>query len=412
VPIASRTETRLGLVWFLYMAGFGMYFPYWSLYLTENAGLPEARAGVVIGALSLMGMLAQPVWGPIADRTGSRTRVLALIVCGAAVGWVALYLARGFAGLLGANALFAAFHTAVLPMTVAVSLACLRDRSRHAFGIVRSAGTVGFLVTAFGFPRLLDAVQAARGWTARPGGPSEPGLELMFLCSAALALCAAGVVWTLPRTGAVSLRAARGDWRALARHVPYVRMAALGVVAYLVTHGPMLFFPRLVTTHGGTLETVSHMWVPMISLEIPGLALSGILVQRMGPRGLVAVGLGAAGLRWTLCGFLPTLPAIFAGCFLHGIVVAGFNMGTPLYVEAVVPERLRATGQGLMATSLHLGAMLSSVATGWLAGRFDITMPYRIGGLAALLLVCALPWILPAPHRPPEDAGPEAAVAP
>lgn len=397
-----HVERRLALVWFLYFAGFGLYFPFWSLYLTENAALSGSQAGIVLATLSLMGMLAQPFWGQIADRTGSRTRVLGMLAFGATLGFGLLFLARGFLQLTLANALFAAFHTAMMPMTVAVSLALLRDRSRHAFGIVRSLGTVSFVGMALLFPRLLDRAQAARGWDALPGGPTEPGLEWMFPVSAGFALLAALATRTLPRTGAVSLRAERGDWRALLRHGPFVRLAGFAVVTYFFIHGPMLFFPRLVTAHGGTLETVSNMWLPMVALEVPGLMLSGVLMGRVGARGLIAVGLLAAGLRWALCGFEPTLPLIYATCFLHGVTVSGLMMGSPLYVEAVVPEPLRSTGQGLVATCVHLGAMLSSLASGRLVDLFGITMPYQVGGLGALGLLLLLPWLLPAPRRPGE----------
>jgi PPP family 3-phenylpropionic acid transporter len=400
-----RIELRLALVWLLYFAGFGLYFPYWSLYLTENAGLSGSQAGVVMAALSLMGILAQPFWGQIADRTGSRTRVLLAIGLGAGLGFGTLFVASGFAQLTLANALFAVFHTAMIPMTVAVSLALLRDGSRHAFGLVRSVGTLGFVGMALVFPRVLDRVQEIRGWDAVEGGPTEPGLEWMFPVSASFALLAALATLTLPRTGAVALRADRGDWRALLRHPPYVRLALFAVVTYFVLHGPMLFFPRLVTEHGGTLETISNMWLPMVALEVPGLAFSGMLVGRVGPRGLMSIGLLAAGVRWLLCGFEPTLPVIYLACFLHGVTVAGLMMGNPLYVEATVPEKLRATGQGLLATCVHFGAMLSSLATGWLVDAFGILMPYRLGGLAALVLLALMPWILPAPHRPEEAAG-------
>jgi PPP family 3-phenylpropionic acid transporter len=400
VPFAARADVRLSLVWFLYMAGFGLYFPYWSLYLKDNAGLPEAEAGLVIAVLSLMGIVAQPFWGQIADRTGSRTRVLTVAALGSAFGFCVLWQAHGFLPLLAANALFAAFHTAVLPMAVAVSLATLRDASRHAFGIVRAIGTVGFVVTTFCFPRVLDAVQAARGWTPVPGGPREPGLELLFPTAAAITLCAVAVTFLLPRTGAVSLRAGRGDWRALARHRPYLRIAALCMAAYLFTNGPMLFFPQLVMARGGSLATVSNMWVPMIALEIPGLALSGVLVQRLGARGLIVIGLLAGGARWALCGFVPSMDVVYASCLLHGVTIAGLGMGAPLYAESVVPEKLRATGQGLLATSVHVGAMLSAALTGAVAGRFGIDVPYQAGGLATLALALLVPAILPLPRRP------------
>ncbi|HKJ24684.1 MAG TPA: MFS transporter [Myxococcota bacterium] len=398
-----RTQTRLALVWFLYMAGFGLYFPYWSLYLKENAGLAPGETGVVIASLSLMGMLSQPFWGQIADRTGSRTRVLAGIMLGAGAGFLALHAATGFGGLLLANAFFAGFHTAVMPMTVAVSLATLRDSSRHAFGIVRSAGTVGFITMAWLFPRALDAVQARLGWVAEPGGPSEPGLAWMFVVSAAMSLSAAAVALGLPRAGAVSLQASRGDWRALPRHRPYLRLAVFGFVAFFATHGPMLFFPQLVTATGGTLATVSNMWLPMVAFEIPMLMAAGLLADRVGVRGMIAIGLGAAALRWLLCGFATSIPILYATCLLHGITVGGLMMGSPLYVEAVVPEKLRSTGQGLMATCVHFGAMLSSMSTGWLVGAFSIETPYRVGGTLCVVLLVGMPWLLPAPRRPDDD---------
>jgi PPP family 3-phenylpropionic acid transporter len=384
------------------MAGFGLYFPYWSLYLKENAGLSASETGVVLAVLSLMGMLSQPFWGQIADRTGSRTRVLTGIIAGASLGFLGLYVARGFGGLLVANAFFAGFHTAVIPMTVAVSLATLRDAGPHAFGIVRSVGTVGFIVTAVAFPRILDRIQASRGWETVPGGPSEPGLELFFVAAAAIVVTAAILARGLPRAGAVSLQAGRGDWRALVRHRPYVRIVSFNLVAYFLMHGQMLFFPVLVREYGGDLETISNLWVPMVALEVPGLILSGWLVQRVGPRGLMAIGLGAAGVRWLSCGLFPSIETFYAASLLHGVTIAGLMMGSPLYVESAVPERLRSTGQGMTATCVHLGAMVSSIAIGRLVDRAGIELPYVLGGGAALVLLCAMPWILPVPHRPEE----------
>jgi len=86
-------------------------------------------------------------------------------------------------------------------------------------------------------------------------------------------------------------------------------------------------------------------------------------------------------------------------------------MGSPLYVDAVVPERLRSTGQGLMATCVHFGAMMSAIVAGGLVQTFSIEAPYRAGGLLAFSLLCAMPWLLPEPRRPEgEDAIAEVAV--
>ena len=83
----------LTLFWFTYMASLGIYFPYFSLYLRENAGLSGTQLGLVLAVPPLIGMVAQPFWGQVADRTGARSRVLALLSLGTAAGYLALFAA-------------------------------------------------------------------------------------------------------------------------------------------------------------------------------------------------------------------------------------------------------------------------------------------------------------------------------
>ena len=389
----------IALVWFFCLGAIGAFLPFFSLYLRENAGLSGMQLGIVLATLPLMGIAAQPFWGQIADRTGSRARVLVLIAFGAALGYAALYTARGFVALLLLTGVLAFFAQAIVPNCVAVTLALARRAGPHAFGYARVWGTVGFLAVVVGFPWLLHAVQTERGLEASPG-ISEPGLELMFPVSAAMVALGALLALALPRRGAIALRAGRGDWRTLLRHRPYVRVLGFTLVAYLFLHGPMTMFPVFVRAQGGSLDSVSRMWILMLSLEIPLIALSGASLARIGPRGLLAVGAMAGGLRWAICGFAPSLAWIYPVQILHGVVVAGLIIGGPLYVEAVVPERLRSTGQGLLAmVGVSVGGIASNLATGWLLDRVGPEAPYAIGGIGAMLLGCLVPLLLPEPSR-------------
>ena len=80
--------------------------------------------------------------------------------------------------------------------------------------------------------------------------------------------------------------------------------------------------------------------------------------------------------------------------------------GAPLYVEAVVPGRLRATGQGILAmVGASIGGISSNLGTGWLIEHVGPDAPYVVGGLGALALVALIPVILPHPHElEPEEA--------
>ena len=147
----------------------------------------------------------------------------------------------------------------------------------------------------------------------------------------------------------------------------------------------MTIFPIYVRSLGGTLDSVSDMWILMLSLEIPLIALSGSSLARFGPRGLLAIGTLAGGVRWTACGLIGDLSIVFPFQILHGVVVAGLVVGGPLYVEAIVPERLRSTGQGVLAmVGVSLGAVASHLGSGWLLEHAGPRAPYLVGGIGSL----------------------------
>lgn len=396
----------ISAVWLFCLGGFGLFFPFFSLYLRENVGLSGTQVGAVLALIPAVGIFAQPFWGNVADRTGARARILALLALGASIGYSALALGSGFAALLLLTAALACFSTALIPTTVAVTLGLTRERGPAAFGLCRVWGTIGFFVVVAAFPYFLHEYQAWRGLTTVDGGPSEPGLEIMLPVTGALVLIGGLVALAIPPGGALSLRADRGDWRQLLRHRPYVRLLTFTFIAYLLLQGPMWFFPVYVRAHDGSLDAVSHMWVLMLIPEVPLIALSGASLQRLGARGLLALGVIAGGLRWTVCGLAPGSTLSIYVQLLHGVVVAGLVVGAPLYVDAAVPERLRSTGQGVLAmVGLSLGGISSNLATGSLMEHFGADTPYIAGGVGALLLGCLVPLWLPPARRPEEDGG-------
>jgi len=399
-----RQRISIGLVWFFCLGGLGTIFPFLSLYLGENAGLTGSQIGVVLAVMPLVGMLMQPLWGQFADRTGSRTGVLAFLGTGAAVGYSVLATAHSFSAILLAIAALACFSTAIIPSTVSITLAIARPGKPHDFGMSRVWGTLGFLLLVVSFPVLLDAWQAVQGLEVVPGGPSEPGLEIMFPITGLFVLIGGLLALTLPRTRAVSVRAARGEWKLLLRHGAFVRALLFSLVAYFFLQGPMTMFSIFVRSQGGTLDSVSDMWILMLLFEIPLIAGSGMSLARIGPRGLLAIGVMAGGLRWLICGWSQDLWWIHVSSILHGVTVAGLVVGGPLYVESVVPERLRSTGQGMLAmVGFSLGGILSSIVCGWLFEYKGPRVPYLLGGVGGLVLGMLVPIILPRPQRPGEE---------
>jgi MFS family permease len=396
----TRAGVAISAFWFCSMGALGIFFPFFSLYLRENAGLAGWQVGALLAVPPLVAVAAQPAWGVLADRTGSRAGVLCVLALGSAAGYAALALGSGFASLFVLTSLLACFSTPLAPTAVAVSFALRPDVDVRAFGFYRAWGTFGYGVIVVGFPFLLDWLDPSRGAPAAPDAPSEPALGAMFPATAAMMLAAAAIAFALPRSSALELRSARGEWRRLLAHRPYLRLLILAFLGYVTLQGPMAMFSIFARAHGGSVDTISHLWVLMIALELPLIALSGASIERVGARGLLAIGLLAGGARWLVCGFAPDSRWMVPAQVLHGVVVAGLVIGAPLYVEAVVPEQLRSTGQNLLAmVGVSAGGLLSNIGSGFLLDAVGPDAPYQVGGMAALAVAALLPWWLPAPQR-------------
>jgi MFS family permease len=68
----SAAYALLSASWFCALGALGVFFPYFSLFLRENAGPSSTHVGMVLAISPLLGIVAQPAWGPPADRTGAR----------------------------------------------------------------------------------------------------------------------------------------------------------------------------------------------------------------------------------------------------------------------------------------------------------------------------------------------------
>jgi len=398
----------LTFFWFTYFGSLGVFYPFFTLYLRENAGLTGTQVGMVLAISPLIGMLAQPFWGQVADRTGARTRTLAFLTLGTALGYLGLGYASSFGAIVLATSALALVGTAVFPLMTSVSLAILRDAGRHAFGRVRAWGTIGYFILILVFPWALSIYQPTTPSAA--ANVSQPGMGLMFPITASLVLVSAVIAFLLPQKGAVGLRAERGDWHELLHNRAFLRFLCFSLLAHFLMHGPMWLFPIFVRSRGGDLTTIRNLWIIMLLVEIPLVFMTGSGLKRLGARGLLTVGVTVGGLRWLLSATITDPTVFFAVQALHGVMVVGLNLGSPLYLDLVAPEKLRSTAQGVLSMiGSGLAGILSNLASGWMVDHGGTNALYLICGIASLGLGILSVWILPVAQR--RDTAPAPALA-
>jgi MFS family permease len=117
------------------------------------------------------------------------------------------------------------------------------------------------------------------------------------------------------------------------------------------------------------------------------------------------VGVTVGGLRWLLSAVIADPLIFFAVQALHGVVVVGLNLGSPLYLDVVAPEKLRSTAQAILSmVGSGLAGILSNLTAGWLVDHGGTDLLYLLCGAGSLALGILSAWILPAVQRRDSEA--------
>ena len=375
-------KAGLAAFWFLFLAGLGSFFPLYSLYLREIAGLSKAEVGTVLAAIPLAGMMSQSFWGALSDRSGHRRRVLAALCMGCALALIQIGRARGFVELVLATFALSIFSSSVIPMLLALGFALLGVGGRRVFGPIRLFGTAGFLMGLEMVTHVPALYPTREGLIA--------GASPHFLVAAGFVVLAALCGLALPESNDTTLRSRKGDLRRLFRQPRFVLLLGFAFLAHLAIQGPQQQLALILRLRGVGLSEVGNTYRLMLLIEMPLVFGVGWAAARLGHRGLAVLGLTSEALRWWVAGHADTLVLLRGIQALHGISVAAILLGIPMHVEQIVPKELRSSAQAVLATvGIAIGTMTSNLVFGRLLESQGSRRPLEMASLLCLGLAVA-----------------------
>ena len=364
---------------FLDLLGFGIVIPILPLYAKEMHA-SDGKIGILLAVYSAAQLVFAPIWGRVSDRFGRRPVLLVSILgsCFSQLGYALapsfwwLVVARGFAGICGAN--IAAAQAYIADVT---------DEKSRAAGM-------GMLGAAFGLGFVFGP--------AAGGLLSKLGDAVPFYVASALSgvnFLLALVILIEPR-GAGERSASRVlSWSGLVRTLSSPRLAVLMLVYLVITFG----FANLEATFTLYLSRRFHYersgasylyaYVGVIMIIVQGVLLRRI-VARVGERALVVGGTLLMGTGMLLIYLSMHLPLLFLALTA---VSVGNAINTPSLTSLISRSASGAEQGGVLGVSQSLGALariLGPIFGTW-ALAFGVGVPYAAAaGVMAVACVIAL----------------------
>lgn len=351
----------------------GAWSPYAGLYL-RSMGLADAQVGLLLAVSPLMGLLANPIMGSLADRRGP-VRVLKWILPGAALAALAVRGAGGNPWLLaGGLGLLAITLGATFPLTDSIALARIA-RQGGVYGRMRVWATFGFIISA-----------GLAGYTYQWWG-----IRLIFVwLPLGLALQLLALRRGFPDGGPLPPQRVRGGGAlAVLSSGPWPLALLVVIALQMANTGHGLYFSIYVRELGGGAGLAGLAWAVAALAEVPAMWYLGPVILRVGPLRALSAAALVYSVRYLLLAAAATPMAALATQLLHGLSFGIAGQALVLLAAELAPPDLQATAQGLMAGAGYgVAAVVGSATAGLVVQTWGIAALFR--GAGALALVASI----------------------
>lgn len=296
--------------------------------------LNDTQIGLINAMIAMVSVFAMQFWGKMGDRAKSRNRLLFFMCISAGVLMLCVRPITSFWPLLVLITIFASFYTSLQPMGDSIVLESL-DKANRPFGPVRMAGGLSFAVVAMLFGNFLDLV----------GTNTAVVYTVSILCFV-MSLSAL----YLPPVAGEQKKGDKKNMMALFKNKDLL-ILFLFMVPLQITLGYFyaFFSPHFMSLPKATSGLLGWCYFISATSEVPFLLNADKLFKKYGAGRMMCLSALTLGLRWTLVSLTNNVYVAMASQLLHfwGFIV--ITVMTSKYVQATVPNELKASGQLLLS---------------------------------------------------------------
>jgi predicted MFS family arabinose efflux permease len=433
-PLKWNLRWRLSLLWFLEWGITGTVMTYLPVYL-ESIKISKTQQSQLYAVMAVGLWVAPFVVGQVADRWLAIEKLLAVSHF---VGGISLFAlatamelynetAANFQTLMWLVGIFAVAYMPTVPLVSALCFRHLPDPDGQ-FGKVRVWGTVGWMIGGLTLSLWLE--RAAVFHWLRATHPTWQATQALqdffrtlplpknsdcFRMSAVLSFALSSFCIFLPHTPpAKKPQSQVAPLAVLAMFRDRTFSIFIGIsclLAVLVVPLYNMAVPPLLTDIG-----IPGNWVPAVMLigqvsEFPALLLLSVMLRRLGPKIVFALGISAWALRYGMFAVGAPWPLVMTGLALHGVCHVFLIIVAQLYLDSQCSKDLRASAQNLLSfVTLGIGLPVGTLLGGFLRETFKDS-PARLfaaPAVASIVLLIVfwktirLPTVLRAPDDPSE----------
>ena len=360
------------ILYFLNMSSRALFAPFVTVYMGEK-GLSSQEIGIVMSMNSVMLIVAQPLWGTIADRFPSRRKVVACCFIFQAMVVCSFNLITSAALVAGTYLLSTFFSSPEGPLMDTWVLGSLKEvGDRNNMGRLKFWGCAGYAIFSS-----VGGMLVSRYSTTF----TIPIFAAVLLMIGALIL-----VWGRDG-GANEGKKAAGGVLNLFRDKALLIFLIYMIVMQIPHRAAFTFYPILIEQLGGGTEMVGYTSSVMFISEALIMFISGMVLKKLRPVHIVMLSSAFFALWQFLYAGMTQPWHVVAAAVLDGPAYACLSLGVLYYADEIAPEGMRSTYQALIyACYFGVSGIIGNTIGGIAVETIGLRSMYLAGGT---VIVCA-----------------------
>ena len=363
---------RLRILYFLVFSCTASWLPIFAEYLKDR-GLTGIKIGIILSVTPLMMFLVQPFYGMLADRFGYK-KCLLLSSFFASLTYIFYLFAGGFGWLFLITVFMSLFYNSLQPILDSFSLKLAQNDPTFSYGRLRIAGAAGWAFTGIVVGHFIDTINTTIIFVF-----SAVSLFLTFLFSFSL------------KVDKEKITDAAGNPFKNIREVFGNRILIFLLVSvFLISVGATTiwnFYSIYMKENGASASLVGFGISFQGLCELPLFYFSAKIILKLGIRTSLLITVFTTAIRMLLYSVVKNPHAAISIEILHGVSWSLFWVVCVEYVNMLVPEQWRVTGQSLLyAAYFGLGAIAGNFWTGYLYEKMKVSEIFLINaGLVSVV---------------------------